>query len=274
MSTDLATQSPQGLQAAWTQEEADLIRQHLCPGATDGELRLFAHVAKSRGLSPFSKQIIMQVRQTKQGRRTVFITTIDALRAKAARTGEYAGNDDPIFDNEENPSKATAKVYRRVQGIREEFTASARWSQYCPEPGQDQVWRRMPHVMLGKCAEALALRKAFPEELSDLYVREEMDQANDDAATPVDISTVEKTRAVTEKLAQKGKTVEAQVVPNTHERVARALAAFEGLGVKASEVVAKLKLESIKEITEDHLNSELAGWYDELRTAKEEASVQ
>jgi len=55
------------------------------------------------------------------------------------------------------------------------FTATARWSEY--KPDSDFMWRRMPHTMLGKCAEALALRKGFPQELSGLYEAAEMDQA-------------------------------------------------------------------------------------------------
>jgi phage recombination protein Bet len=41
----------------------------------------------------------------------------------------------------------------------------------------DGKWASMPHVMLSKCAEAQALRKGWPEDLSGVYVEEEMDRA-------------------------------------------------------------------------------------------------
>ena len=66
-------------------------------------------------------------------------------------------------------------MWRLVQGQRVAFTRSARWEEYCPPTGQDHMWRRMPHVMLGKCAEAQALRAGFPRQLHGSYVAEEMD---------------------------------------------------------------------------------------------------
>ena len=109
------------------------------------------------------------------------IVGIDGLRSVAERTGDYAGNDDPKFDDEEKPTKATVSVFKMVQGTRVEFTATARWSQYVPLKKDKTIasplWEKMPHLMLGKCAEALALRKAFPQVMSGLYVAEEMHQA-------------------------------------------------------------------------------------------------
>ena len=69
-------------------------------------------------------------------------------------------------------------VYKIVGGQRCGFTATARWDQYFPGEKQGFMWKKMPHLMLGKCAEALAIRKAFPAELSGLYTQEEMQQAS------------------------------------------------------------------------------------------------
>jgi hypothetical protein len=104
-------------------------------------------------------------------------TGIDGYRLTAERSGGYAGSDEPTFDNEEKPRKATVTVYRLVNGVRCPFTASARWDEFFPGEKQGFMWKKMPCVMLGKCAEAQALRKAFPAELSDVYTKEELEQS-------------------------------------------------------------------------------------------------
>jgi hypothetical protein len=89
-----------------------------------------------------------------------------------------AGSDDPRFemDGQGSSCRGDGHGLPMTQGQRFAYTATARWSEYCPDNAP--MWKRMPHTMLGKCAEALALRKAFPQQLAGLYSREEMDQAD------------------------------------------------------------------------------------------------
>lgn len=170
----------------FTADDEKLIREQIARDATDSELKLFLYQARKTGLDPLAKQIYFQ----KRGGRMVIITGIDGYRLIADRTGKYAGSDDPVFDSEERPRKATVTVYKIVGGVRCSYSASARWDQYYPGDQAGAMWRKMPHLMLSKCAEALALRKAFPAELSGMYVREEMDQA--DRVEPSDrVKTIE-----------------------------------------------------------------------------------
>lgn len=162
-------------------ERTKLIKNTIAKGATDEELELFLYQVKRTGLDPMAKQIYFQKRWNKRANKheMTIITGIDGYRLIADRTGKYAGNDDPVFDDEDSPRKATVTVYKIVGGIRCPFTASARWDQFYPGDEQGFMWRKMPNHMLGKCAEAIALRKAFPNELSGLYIKEEMDQAGE-----------------------------------------------------------------------------------------------
>lgn len=166
----------------FTNEQVALIKRTVAKGATDDELKLFLIIANKSGLDPFSKQIYFVKRKAKINGQYVEVgaiqTGIDGYRAIAERGGGYAGSDEPIYDSEDakNPNKATVTVYKIIQGVRCPFTAAARWSEYCPPTPMDFMWRKMPYLMLGKTAEALALRKAFPNDLSGIHIDEEMDR--------------------------------------------------------------------------------------------------
>lgn len=162
-------------------EQVDLVRRTVAKDATDAELNLYLYDCQRHGVHPLDRLLHF----TKRGGKYTPITSIDLLRSRAADTGDLAGIDDAQYNGE--PGKAdftaTVTVYRIVQGQRCPFSATARWSEYKPADGQDHMWRKMPFLMLAKCSEALALRKAFPRQLAGLYASEELDQANNNGGS-------------------------------------------------------------------------------------------
>lgn len=185
-----AAPSAMTVPAGFTPEQIDLIKRTVALGATDDELALFVHVSNKAGLDPFAKQIYAIKRWNADAGREVmtFQTGIDGFRLVASRTGAHAGTDDPVFDEKDGkPVKATVTVWKIVGGQRVSFTASARWVEYVQtkkDGTPTSMWRKMPYTMLGKCAEALALRKAFPADLSGIYAHEEMTQADGERTIP------------------------------------------------------------------------------------------
>lgn len=174
----------------WSRDQIELIKTTVARGATDDELKLFLYTSQRTGLDPLTKQIHFVKRWDNRLRKGVgaIQTGIDGYRAIAERTGSLAGIDDAVYEvnaETQKPSKATVTVHRFVNGQRVSFTASARWNEYVPlnkEGGvSSPLWNKMPFLMLGKCAEALALRKAFPNDLSGVYTTEEMQQADVEA---------------------------------------------------------------------------------------------
>ena len=174
-----------------TRSQVELIKRTVAKGASDDELRLFVQVCKGANLNPFLRQVHLVPRwDSRIGAevRTIQVG-IDGFRAVAESSNQYAGNDDPIFENEKEieygqkekkkimvPLKSTVTVYKLMEGQRMAFTATARWDEYYPGDKMGFQWHIRPYLMLGKCAEALALRKAFPKLLSGMYAQEEMDK--------------------------------------------------------------------------------------------------
>jgi len=155
----------------WTPEQIQLIRDTVAKGATPDELKLFLYRCKNMGLDPLKPGQIYFIKYgTSAG---TIVVGIEGFRSKAVRTGKLTGIQRGVIRDEKGKCiGAWAEVYRA------DWTKPAREEVSLSEYVADKpIWRKMPEAMIKKCAEAAALRMAFPDDLGGIYAPEEMDQA-------------------------------------------------------------------------------------------------
>lgn len=176
-----------------TQERMDLLRHTYGQGCNEAEFDLFVATANRLGLDPFARQITLTPRKKKVRNQWIEVMepvcTIDGFRAVAEKTGQYEGQTEPqwcgwdgrwvsVWLDKDPPAAARVGVYRK--GHREPMWGVAKFDAYAgrkKDGGLIGWWAKGGDHMLAKCAEALALRKAFPNVLGGIYSTEEMEQA-------------------------------------------------------------------------------------------------
>jgi phage recombination protein Bet len=203
------------------------------------DLRYFMFQAAQRNLNPFKNQLHAVYIWDSQigGEKLIPITGIDGFTTIAQRTNRYAGMSETRFEFDATtglPIKAVVDIYayNPVTGAREIVTtATAWWDEYArykevwdwtTENGKrvkrptgerelNSTWKNRPKGQLEKCAQALGLRRSFPEELSGLYVRQEVDRLQEIPANsePEMIQSDEEKINAALAARQQGKEVEA-----------------------------------------------------------------
>lgn len=175
------------------------MKRTVCRGATDDEFQLFLGVCQRTNLDPFARQIYSIERKTWNSSTKSYDVTrsiqtgIDGFRVIAERTREVDGQEGPFWCGpdgiwkdvwlDSNLPPVAARVVIHRKGAKLPFVGVARFDAYAQfyKDGNEwkltQMWNRMGDVMIAKCAEALALRKAFPMQLGELRTTDEMAQA-------------------------------------------------------------------------------------------------
>ena len=183
----------------FTPKQVDILKNSICKGLSNEEFEIFLMACAKTQLDPFMRQIYAVKRKAKKadgswGETMTIQTGIDGYRLIAERTGCYAPGVEPTYvqDSSGNLLSATAYIKKQTKdGTWHTVSASAYVDEYMQtfvdkQTGEKRptgMWGNMPRTMLAKCAEAQALRKAFPAEMSGVYTKEEMQQAD-----PVDIT--------------------------------------------------------------------------------------
>ncbi len=214
-------------------EQKQMILQSFLNGASAQEAAVLMELARVRRLNPITKQIHFVKRSQGFGEKKTEVWAaqvgIDGFRAIAERTGLYDGQDEPEFEYDEKKQLklCRVKVYRRDWS--RPSVGVAHFSEYVQttrdyktqEVRPNKMWSEKPHIMLAKCAEALAFRKAFPEDTSGLYAPEEMPEPSErDVSPPAQVvETGTRTAKLKQQLAARTATI-IDVAPNETEKQA------------------------------------------------------
>lgn len=232
-------------QEFWSANQLAALRQIGVENAPQADLAVFLNYSQRTGLDPFARQIYMIGRKQRQGdnwtTKWTIQASIDGLRIVAERSGDYAGQVGPeycgadgvwrdVWIGNEPPVASRVGVLRK--GFAAPLYAVAYWHEYVQtdrDGNPTSMWRSKPLLMLAKCAEALALRKAFPNDLAGLYTADEMGAADNHApamrpmAAPAPVQPIEDAVIVNEAT---GEIVESNDAPPASEPQLKAIAAI------------------------------------------------
>lgn len=267
---------PANIQTAITERNIDTavwttLQNSVFPGAKDESILLAVDYCKARKLDILKKPchiVPMPVTDAKTGNknwRDVIMPGIYEQRITAFRTGQMAGQDEPVFGDTvtfrgiEAPEWCRVTVYRFINNERCAFSHTEYFSEACAttkEGKPNSMWSKRPRGQLAKCAEAGALRKAFPDELGGVITADEVNEEpinQHSAATPDNGTTVIDTQSVeliTPEQLEQMKSLIDVTKSNEHS-----LLAYAG-NVESLEKITKSKAEEVIGMLLNKLNKQ------------------
>ena len=276
---------PANIQTALTERNIDTavwttLQNSVFPGAKDESILLAVDYCKARKLDILKKPchiVPMSVTDAKTGNknwRDVIMPGIYEQRITAFRTGQMAGQDEPVFGDTvtfrgiEAPEWCRVTVYRFINNERCAFSHTEYFCEACAttkEGKPNSMWSKRPRGQLAKCAEAGALRKAFPDELGGVITADEVNEEpinQHSSATPDNGTTVIDTQSVeliTPEQLEQMKSLIDVTKSNEHSLLAYAgnVESLEKITKsKAEEVIGMLLSKLNKQQVQDESNDE------------------
>ncbi len=250
-------------------EDSDLslLKDMFFKGCSDGEFKMFVYACQRTGLDPFMKQIHPVKRYDSKLKKEIMTvqTSIDGYRLIAERTGRYAPGQEPTFSYDDKGVMISATAYVKKQtsdGTWHIIAATAFFEEYCQKTQDGRpvfMWAKMPKNQTAKCAESLALRKAFPAEMSGIYTKEEMEQSE---TIEADVKPVDKESEITseqaEELAEIMAGCETEYISSVWKHLAKVnITKFEDLTLELYEKIKKAAQIKAKEY-KDKLDADTA----------------
>lgn len=280
----MTTNLPAHIQTALTERNIDIavwntLQNSVFPGAKDESILLAVDYCKARKMDILKKPchiVPMPVKDAKTGNsswRDVIMPGIYEQRITAFRTGQMAGQEEPQFGESITHLGVTAPewckvtVYRFINGERCAFSHTEYFSEACATTKDGKInsmWTKRPRGQLAKCAEAGALRKAFPDELGGVITADEVTEELHIQTEQQQKSTVIDTNAI-ELISEEQLSQIQQLMQLTGTEEAKILAA---VGVQtlnqipkshAERVIKKLNLTLDKQNAEKANNGESIG---------------
>lgn len=287
--TQLTPMQPTDL--AITPEKKDLLKRTICKGASDDELELALAICGRMKLDPFAKQIAFIKRWDSRENREVMTAqpTIDGARLLAQRSASYGGQLGPWWCGQDGQwaevwlgegEPIAAKVGVINLAFKEPLFAVAKFSSYAAKKKDGKLmalWAQMPDLMIAKCAEMLALRRAFPAEFSDFGgvdfgAAEDVGQMVTEAAQYIEVDGVV-ADAATGELVQHD---EVKTQPRHSDTMKRLHVVAANRGLSHDDVhalaIASFGVQSMTELDIPQL-ARLAEWVETLEMERLQAGI-
>ena len=272
----------------FTPEEVALIHRTFMTEASKDDLALFIATCERTGLDPFARQIMASSRNVRRGDNWVtvwtWLVTIDGLRKIAVDSGDYEGQEGPWWCGKDGEWKEVwskpepcfaAKVLVHRKGFRTGLSGIAKYESYVQKKkdgAPNQVWSTLGDHMTAKCAEALALRRAYPNEMAGLYTSDEMAQAGFEPAAPAKVEAPHTDHGTPEPKPEPGWSIED--LSEFEGLLDRAYSAFKDGGKKEAFDAFRDKWKARKTDPAEKVLTALAAFVEKLEAAAAEKKAK